>query len=164
MYYINLFFFFSIIGFVFECIVSFLSKQCFESGFLYGPWTPIYGLTIFLILGVNYFLKRKFLIKILEVILFFVIITIVITVLEFIGGHFIYLIFKEHFWDYSNLKFSIGKYICFEISLVWGILATFINYFVYPKIIKIVRNIPHKLTIVLIVVFTIDIIITLFTR
>ena len=164
MYYINLFFFFSFIGFIYENIIRFIPDLEFDSGFMYGPWIPIYGFAIFLIIIVDKFLKKQKFIKMLEIVLFFVIITILVTILEYIGGHIVYLITKEHYWDYSWSRFNFGKYICLEISIVWGIFATLINYLVYPKIQKIIKRIPQALTLTLISFFLLDLIITITTK
>ena len=46
MYYINLFFVYSILGFVFETILSQFWSGVFNSGILFGPWTPVYGIGV----------------------------------------------------------------------------------------------------------------------
>lgn len=37
--------------------------------------------------------------------------TIILTILEYITGNLIELVFHTSFWNYSNFKFNIGKYI-----------------------------------------------------
>ena len=58
MFYVNIFFVFSVIGFLFESILNFVSNDFFNSGILYGPWTFIYGIGALIIVFLNRFLKQ----------------------------------------------------------------------------------------------------------
>jgi uncharacterized membrane protein len=89
---------------------------------------------------------------------------VLITILEFIAGHLIYSIIKEPFWDYSKLKYNLGKYIALEISLIWGVMATFINYIIIPKIKNKLERVPKVLTYFLLTTFIIDLILTIIKR
>ena len=50
MYYLNYFFIFSIFGHLLETTMYKIFNWNLESGFLYGYWTPVYGLGAILIL------------------------------------------------------------------------------------------------------------------
>ena len=150
MYYVNAFFIYSIIGFIFEVVVSFLKKVKIGSGILYGPWTPIYGIGAVLVIIIYKFLtKYLHFNKIIEVIIFLIIITIILTILEYLGGVIIEKIFKVAFWDYSKFKYHIGKYIALEISLVWAVGALIIVYIINPLVDKLIPIIPSYITIIL---------------
>ena len=161
MYYVNIFFIFSFIGFLFENVLNIFTNDNFNSGVLYGPWTFIYGIGVLLMVIVYKFLQQYHLKKWKEVVLFYIIITIVMTLVEFSGGMLIETIFHRTYWDYTNMRFNYGKYICLEVSLAWGLLATFITYLVLPFINKIEKKIPWFVSVVLIILFIVDIIFTL---
>lgn len=150
MYYVNAFFIYSIIGFIFEVVVSLLKKVKIGSGILYGPWTPIYGIGAVLVIIIYKFLtKYLHFNKIIEVIIFLITITIILTILEYLGGVIIEKIFKVTFWNYSKFKYHIGKYIALEISLVWAIGALIIVYIINPLVDKLIPIIPSYITIIL---------------
>ena len=61
MYYINNFLFFSIFGHILESTVYLILNNNGYSGILYGPWTPVYGFGIILIILIYKFInKTKF--------------------------------------------------------------------------------------------------------
>ena len=161
MYYVNIFFIFSFIGFLFENVLNIFTNDNFNSGVLYGPWTFIYGIGVLLMVIVYKFLQQYHLKKWKEVVLFYIIITVVMTLVEFSGGMLIETIFHRTYWDYTNMRFNYGKYICLEVSLAWGLLATFITYLVLPFINKIEKKIPWFVSVGLIILFIVDIIFTL---
>ena len=161
MYYVNIFFIFSFIGFLFENVLNIFTNDNFNSGILYGPWTFIYGIGVLLMVIVYKFLQQFHLKKWKEVVLFYIIITVVMTLVEFSGGMLIETIFHRTYWDYTNMRFNYGKYICLEVSLAWGLLATFITYLVLPFINKIEKKIPWFVSVGLIILFILDIVFTI---
>lgn len=161
MYYVNIFFIFSFIGFLFENLLNIFTNDTFNSGILYGPWTFIYGIGVLLMVIVYKFLQQFHLKKWKEVVLFYIIITIVMTLVEFSGGMLIETIFHRTYWNYTNMRFNYGKYICLEVSLAWGLLSTLITYLVLPFINKLEKKIPWFVGVGLIILFVMDIIFTL---
>lgn len=157
MQFINLFFMYSILGYTLESLSSLITNPGFNSGMLRGPWTPIYGIAILIIYFINKKLEKLNLKKWQKVILFFIIITTLLTLLEFICGNLIYIFLNKTYWDYTNFKFNLGKFITLEISLIWGVGATLVNYLLLSKSIMIAKKIPKFITILLSLLFIGDI-------
>lgn len=165
MYYLNYFFIFSIIGHLYENILFKIIDEKGTSGFLYGYWTPVYGLGAVLILLISkYIFKTLKLNKFLEVLIFALIIFIVLTLIEFLGGHILRFIFHKDFWNYSLLKYNFGKYICLNVSIIWVVFSLVFLYLIKPWMDKIVIKIPIGITIMLLVLFIIDLVCTMFIK
>ncbi|MBE6154635.1 MAG: hypothetical protein E7163_03595 [Firmicutes bacterium] len=158
MFYINMFFIYSFLGFIFENVVACIGNTNFNSGILYGPWTFIYGIAIFVLLLLNKFLNQSNLKKWLKILLFFIGATILMTIIEYSGGMLIEKMFHIVYWDYTNLKFNYGYYISLETSLGWGLFATFVNYLLTPALDNLANKIPWYITILFIILFITDII------
>ena len=154
MQFINLFLMYSILGYSLETLSSLITNPGFNSGMLRGPWTPIYGIAILIIYFINKKLEMLNLKKWQKVILFFIIITTLLTLLEFICGNLIYIFLNKTYWDYTDFKFNLGKFITLEISLIWGVGAT---YLLLNKSLKIAKKISKFITILLSLVFIGDI-------
>ena len=158
MQFISLFFMYSILGYTLESLFALITNPEFNSGMFRGPWTPLYGIAIIIIYFVNKKLKKLNLKKCQEIILFFIIITTILTILEFISGNLIYFLLDKTYWDYTDFKFNLGKFITLEISLIWGVGATLINYLLLNKSLKIAKKIPKITTVLLSLLFIGDII------
>lgn len=159
MYYLKTFFLFSIIGHFIENFF-YTSK---DSGILYGYWTPIYGLGVIITIYLyNLIAKKVKLNKLTKVIVTFLIGAILLALLEFISGLLIQEIMHMTFWDYSNEKFNIGRYTSLKMSLIWGSCSLVIIYILKPIIDKYIEKIPNIITYILVTLFSIDIIISLF--
>ena len=161
MYLLNCFFIYSILGFIVEGIFTLIVSGHFSSGILYGPWTPVYGFGAILTLIISRkIFKNMHQSRFIETLVTFVILTIVLTIIEWIGGILIENLFHETLWNYKNYKYNIGKYISLEMSLVWGIVSIFVIYFIKPLIDKLAKKIPKFITIIITILFIIDLITT----
>jgi len=165
MYYINVFFIYSFLGYLYEVIVNLLEHHKISSGILYGPWTPIYGVGGVIILLIS---RRLFKIlklnKFLEVLITLIVIAIVLTTLEYVGGNLIEKIFHITFWDYRRFKFNIGKYICLEVTGIWVVGSLVIIYLIQPIIDKFINSVPRYFTYSLILLMFIDGLFTIFNK
>lgn len=161
MYYLNTFLIYSILGFLLETIRSFFVNSKFTSGILYGPWTPIYGLGIVLVILIsNYLFSHLHLSRWLETFITFIIITLVLTLLEWLGGVLIEKIFDVVFWDYSKEALSIGKYISLSKSLIWGVGSIIFIYVLKPLLEGLIKHIPVPVTVILTLLMISDLILT----
>ena len=165
MYILNCFFIYSILGFVFEGLFTLITKNHFSSGILYGPWTPVYGFGALLTIIISKkIFKKMHQNKIIEKIITFIVLTIVLTLIEWLGGILIESLFHKALWNYKDYKFNIGKYISLEMSLIWGIISILIIYFIKPIIDKIETKIPKYITVILTILFILDLTLTTFIK
>lgn len=154
-------FYFAIYSFLGWCVESIyksiLEKRYINSGFLYGPFCPIYGFgAVIMIL-----ILRKFSANILTV---FLASTILLTLWEYIVGFILEKIFKTKYWDYSQIKFNINGRVCLKNSIYWGILGVAFTFIIHPFIQREMDLIPAELlfyiNIVVYIIFLTDVIIS----
>lgn len=157
MYYLNCFFVYSILGHALETIVAFITHTNFKSGILNGWWTPVYGIGAITILFISeYLFKNLHMNRVYETVIVFFVVAIVLSTLEALGGVLIQSIFGTTFWDYSNQRYHIGKYISLEMTITWGIVSIIFIYVIHPILKGIIHKIPRWVTILLIILFLID--------
>ena len=164
MFYISIFLIYSIFGFLFESGLALIKHTHFNSGILYGPWTFMYGIAIFVIVFVDRFIKRFRLDKWKEIVIFFITITLIMTLIEFSGGKLIEKLFHVVYWNYESYPLHYGPYISLPTSLLWGVFATSINYLVNPKLFKLIKKIPWYITIIGLILFIIDVLFTIINK
>ncbi len=165
MYLLNCFFVYSILGYILEMIFGFVIGANAESGILYGPWTPIYGVASVLIIVISEkMFKNLHMPRWIETIIVAFILTILLMVLEWLGGILIEFIFGFSFWDYSDYKFNFGKYICLEMAFVWAILSVIFIYIIRPFLDRFIKKIPKWLTKVIGILMFIDFVIRVFVE
>lgn len=130
---------YSFLGWVMESLFrSICERKIINTGFLQGPFCPIYGfgsVIMFIFLGE---LKDN------PIILFLVAI-IVLTIWEYIGGVILEKLFHTKYWDYSNHKFNFQGRICLTNSIYWGILGVIFIEFIHPFMQKMISNIDKGL-------------------
>lgn len=159
MYYLNNFFLYSILGHIIETFVYAFHKG--KSGILLGHWTPIYGIGVVLILiFYNYIIKKtkdRWKINLYTFLYSF----FVLTIIEYIGGILIEKIFGVVFWSYDGLLLNIGDYISIEMAFIWGLSSVILTNFLKPLSDRVIKKIPSFITWILIVLFILDIILTI---
>lgn len=154
IYYLLLFFIYSILGFIVESIYTFIMNRKFlNRGFLIGPYLPIYGFgCLLLIILLKDSIKDP-------ISLFFKSI-IICSILEYFTSYIMEKIFKTRWWDYSNRKFNINGRICLETMIPFGILGCLVMYVINPFIVNIILTIDIKLiyiiSFILLFIFIID--------
>lgn len=156
-YYINLLYFFSLFGFILESTVYKISKSNRHSGIFYGPITMVYGFGVLtLTLIKKYFFDKLKCNKWLKLIIIYIVSTITLTFVEWLGGNILNIIFNIDMWNYTKKEFNIGKYICLELALIWGLLGTIYILYLKDFFDKLISQIPKKLTIIIVIINLID--------
>lgn len=136
-----------------------------HSGIFYGPITAVYGVGVVAIILLNKYIFRKLKCNIvLKLIIEFILLTITLTTIEFLGGNILNILFDIDMWNYSKKAFNFGKYICLEISLIWGLLGLAYIYIFKKFTDKILKKITRKETYFFLSLFIIDLVLVLFIK
>ena len=156
-YYIDNFLIYSILGFVIEKTLKFLFFHGMKGGNLIGPWIPIYGIGTCIIIFLMRFTFNRIKVKrYIKILLLFIFSTIVLTLLEYLGGNLMEIISGKIAWDYSKMPLHLGKYICLEMSIVWGFSSLIVIYLIKPKVDKIIKKMPSIITYFTFSLFILD--------
>ena len=156
---ITYFIIYSFLGWIMESVFrSICEKKLINTGFLRGPFCPIYGFgatIMFLFLG--QFENR--------LILLFGIAIIVLTAWEYLVGVILETLFHTKYWDYSNHKFNFQGRICLTNSICWGILGVLFVRYIHPFVQGIIAKIDVSLlnyvVAILFMVFLVDMVTTI---
>jgi len=125
---------YSFVGWCAEVVLGFIvHKKFINRGFLLGPYCPIYGCGMMLIVLLLKDYTDNFLVL-------FILSMVICLVLEYITSYLMELIFKARWWDYSDKKFNINGRVCLEYALLFGIGGTVVMYIVHPFVMNIVSK------------------------
>lgn len=150
---------YSFLGWCLESVYkSILQKKIVNSGFLYGPFCPMYGIGAILMLALGGISSNVVVIFIIGFLLF--------SIWEYIVAVILEKLFKTKYWDYSGLKFNIKGRVCLKNSIYWGILGVLLILVIYPLIERFTNLIPTDILIYINIILSIaigtDVIITIF--
>ena len=139
LYWLFLFFVFSVMGWVIESVFESLHhKRVINRGSLAGPYIPIYGIGGVLFSAVGPPLRDAYDNLAVQIILVFFICALLATALEYIAGSIMERLFKRQFWDYSTLKltakFTYKNRISLFSSVFFGVAAIFVTFWFYDVI------------------------------
>ena len=149
-------------GYILERIINLIAfGEWVENRVLIGPYQPLYGAGIVMAIMVYDFIIKKYIInnkiRILSL-LFAAIITTAIS--EAITGFGFELLYGHSLWDY-NLFFTCElNYICVIPTSLFGILSFLAIILIHPYVEKIELMFSKKISLVLFIIFIIDIIAT----
>lgn len=131
---------------------TYIAKKPVNSGFLYGPFCPIYGFgAIFMLFFLQKFKDN--------IIILFMIAFFSLSLWEYIVGWLLEKIFHTKYWDYTQNKYNIKGRVCLMNSLFWGFLGVIFIHFLHPFIAEKVDVIPINLLTFNTIMITIAIII-----
>ena len=138
------FFIYSFLGWCGEvCQAAFSRKRFVNRGVVNGPFCPIYGTGA---VAFTLFLPE------LKEELFFLFLggMILASFIEFVTGALLEKAFHRKWWDYSGIRFNFEGYICLRYSVLWGIFAVLLVWFVNPLLAALTALLPKAVgTIVL---------------
>ncbi len=128
------FYFYCIVGWIFESgNVSIRQRKWVNRGFMRGPWLPLYGSGALVILIVSLPFEGH------PVAIYFAS-AIAATVLEYITGVVMLMLFKVRYWDYRYRKIQFQGHICLVSTIVWGFLGLLMVYIIHPPVVKLVNS------------------------
>ena len=165
MYYLKIFLIYSLLGFVMESTLFKIVQSRKHSGIFYGPMTAVYGVGIISIELLNkYIFKKLKCHKIVKIIIEFITLTIVLSLIECLGGNILKKMFGIDMWDYSKNFMNIGKYVCLGFSLIWGALGVAYIHIFKKFTDKILKQVTNKESYLFLTIFIIDTILVLITK
>lgn len=136
---ITYFFLYSFLGWAMESLyISVLQRKIINTGFLHGPFCPIYGFgaVVLYVLLIN--LKGN-------IIAIFCTGFLVLSLWEYFVGFLLEKLFKTKYWDYSKNKFNINGRVCLLNSIYWGLLSVFFIEIWNPIVEIQIQKIPQYL-------------------
>lgn len=157
-----LFIIYSFVGYIVEIInCSFNSKKLvLNRGFFLGPYLPIYGVSC--ILMGSFIIRYKS-----DLLTVFVMSAFVCTTVEYITSYVLEKIFKARWWDYSDRKFNLEGRVCLGNAFLFGVGGVIFTYVLNPFVVSMLDKLPilalRIIAIVLMVIFLVDVIITITT-
>lgn len=141
---ISYFIIYSFFGWSLEVVYQAVEQGKFiNRGFLNGPYCPIYGFGVIIVVGMLEPIKNNLIILYLGSV-------ILTSLLELFTGFILEKIFNMKWWDYSQDKFNLHGYICLKFSLLWGVACLIVVRLIHPLISVFVSKIPHTLGIIVI--------------
>jgi len=119
------------------------SGKFVNRGFLNGPYCPIYGFGVLLIIlcltPLQHNLPALFLGS-----------CTITTLLEYLTGAALEKLFHTRWWDYSQMPFNIHGHVCLLFSVIWGLACTFIMRIIHPLIAAMYASLPPPAVIAII--------------
>lgn len=133
-----LFILFSTLGWILEFTYRTLSNRTLANpGVLFGPYVPIYGFgALLLIMLYSYASHLPILYRI--GIYFFT-----ISLMEYVTGELLLLVFKKRYWDYTDDLLNIRGHVCLPFSIYWALLAIGFEKTFYPVSMQLLQNVSN---------------------
>lgn len=151
-----------VVGWIYEELFYLLvDKKLVNSGFMYGPYLPVYGVGSLCI----YLLLNKY--KKHPSIIFFG--ALLITgIVEYITGYVLLAIYNRRWWDYTGLFMEIDGFVCLRSVISFALGALLLIYIALPLIDGIIKKVTIKklniITISISIIMLTDLLITLLIR
>jgi uncharacterized membrane protein len=131
-----LFTLYSFVGWIIESSYRTLCERrgFINSGFLNGPFVPIYGFGALCVVGLDGVMTGlAFPVRIL-------VFTIVCTAFEYAVGWLYETVFEIRLWDYSKMRFNLHGRICLLNTILWAVLITVFVTLIHPFVDTVARR------------------------
>ena len=166
------FFVYAVIGWLYELFIFYYHGEGWiNRGFLYGPYLPVYGFGMLLLIAcLKNIMKKKHKIgKVnINILLVLVGVFLIATLTEYVAHYVLDTFFNIKLWDYSKEFLNINGRVCFNASRNFAIGGTFLLYCINPLVDKFIKKTNNKkLNIIGITLFSIiiiDLLITIITK
>ena len=136
-----LFFIGSSIGWCLEVVYRrfFEERRWMNPGFLTGPYLPLYGFSlcsVYLMAHINItFIENKYVQKIV----LFVLMSVIVTIIEYIAGMIFIRHMKIKLWDYTDNWGNVKGIICPKFSFYWVVLSAIYYFLIHPLILDVLK-------------------------
>lgn len=147
--------FFYIYCFIGWCIettyVSVNTGKFVNRGFIRGPFLPLYGSGAITILFATIPFRTN---------LLFIFLSggLAATILEYITGVFMELLFKVRYWDYSDKPFQFQGHICLSSSIAWGLLSIALVKLIHQPIENLVLSMNPTFLLIIVIILSLFIV------
>ena len=137
LYLLFYFFIYSIAGWMLESTYrSLIERKVINSGFLHGPYCPIYGFgAVIMFLFLDGFENN--------IVLLFLMGFLVLTAWEYVVGVLLEKIYHTKYWDYSHSFCNIQGRVCLLNSFYWGVLGVVFIKIIHPFVQDLTLSIPY---------------------
>lgn len=161
-YYINNFYIFGFVGYLFEMLQSLIFKHKFIHNILFEPLKPIYGFGIVLIIIIERCIFNNLKIsKKKKLLLIFITSFIILTVLEYLTGIILEKTVHKSLWDYRHFLLNIGRYISIEVSAIWGLISVLFVGYIQKRSDKVIKKIPVWFSNIMLIITITDILLSI---
>ena len=148
------FFSFSFVGWAYEVFLHIVLEGRFVNrGTMFGPWLPIYGTGVLMILIILKPLRKK-------PVTFFLVAMALAGALEYTTSWLLETFAHMKWWDYTNYFLNINGRVCLEGLLVFGLGGAAITYLIAPICNSLYNRIKPTLAVficsILIILFGCD--------
>lgn len=116
----------------------FVHKKWVNPGFLAGPCLPLYGtgvVFLYIICSLDYSFIAS---EVWRAVFVIALITVVMTLVEYVTGLIFIVGLKVKLWDYSKRPGNIQGIICPLFTFFWGVIGAAYCLFVHPLLMKAV--------------------------
>lgn len=149
---------YSFLGWVIESVFkTLIEKKWVNSGFLNGPFCPIYGFgALIMMLFLRPFKNN--------LVILFLMSFVILSIWEYIAGWLLEKKFNTKYWDYTDNFLNINGRVCLLNSIFWGILGVAFTAFIHPFVQNYVEMLSQDVILIiditLCVIMGIDTVIT----